>query len=200
MRRALILLSMVLFANGAAAQAMYRYVDPAGNTVLSDRPPPAGTPYSTIHPPGPPRLPSATPESGAPAPPPLPTVRQPAAQAPGTIPQADVPVDASATRDRGAFVPQGEAARDHRDMRLDVPSGEAARDVRDRQRDVPAGEAARERRDMQLNVPADEAARERRDVQLNVPSGEAAAERRDLQVGVPSGEQRTDEDAVKRNQ
>jgi hypothetical protein len=171
---------------------MYRYTDRSGNTVFSDQPPPAGTPY-TAHDQA---LPS---QSGVPATPPLPTVQQPATpplpnvqvpgSAPGSIPQSAVPVDPSAARDRRAFEARDELQTDRRDMQLNVPAGEAARDVRDTrlnvvpdaardmQRDVPAGEAARERRDVQLNAPAGEAARERRDERLNVPAGEAARER-----------------------
>ena len=41
-------LCLLLAGQGALADTTYRWVDDNGNTVLSDRPPPAGTPYTEV--------------------------------------------------------------------------------------------------------------------------------------------------------
>lgn len=189
MIRILLIAALSVFAGSAWAQKMYRYVDPAGHTVFTDRPPATGTPYTTHDMP-----PSSTPQSGVPQTPALPssqdpatpaepTQQFPAGQAPGTLPQSAVPVDPEAARDRRAFVPENERQIERESMRANRPSNEAAI----------------ERQDVRLDRPEDEAARERRDMRLNMPSDEAAREREDTKVGVPSDERRIEQEGMRLN-
>lgn len=47
---AILCLSWCLFEQTATAREIYRWQDERGNPVISDRPPPSGTPYTTLNP------------------------------------------------------------------------------------------------------------------------------------------------------
>lgn len=183
MLRILFIAALSVCAGVAFAQQMYRYVDPQGRTVFSDRPPPTGTPYTahTMTPSARPQTPTP-PVVQEPATPMAPTQQYPAGQAPGTLPQSAVPVAPSAARDRRAFVPDNERQIERESMRANMPANEAAREREDVRLNMPSGEAARERQDMRLNMPAGEAAREREDMRANMPADEAAREREGMQL------------------
>lgn len=156
------LLIGVLCAGAAIGQTIYHYTDPAGNLVSSDRPPPAGTPYTIQQ-----RLPSgAIP----------PRVPFPAPYAPQTLPGSG-PEDPAAARDRGAFVPADEPETQRRDLQTGVPVDASARHHDDLQRNVPEDETARQREAMGTSVPQSEGERIIRDLRTDVPSDEDARER-----------------------
>lgn len=127
MVRYLLIPVLCIVAGAASAQKMYRYVDPAGHTVFSDRPPPTGVPYTTHDMPRPAPHGSPPPAPHPSSAPPQATSVAPAPQAPASqapAPQSTVTVDAEAERDRRAFVPEDEAARERESMRIGVPDDE----------------------------------------------------------------------------
>ena len=163
-------LTAALYAGAAIGQTMYQYTDEAGNTVFSDRPPPAGTPHIIRE-----TVPSGVTQPAHPSVPRPPSVPFPANHAPGTLP-GTAPADPGAARDR-AFVPADEPQTLRRDLQTGVPADEAARRRGDVQENVPQDEAARQREAIRRGVPQGEDERTLRGLQENVPSDEAARER-----------------------
>jgi hypothetical protein len=169
MPKTLIAVLLALGAQAALAQDVYRYRDPSGRTVFSDRPPPRGTPYSVER------------------------IQPPAAQPPA------VPRDPGAARDRDAFTPSDERRLEREATRQFVPAGEAARQGADRAVGVPVDDAATRRDDAQRNVPAGEARREREAVREFVPRDDSAQRAADRNVGMPADEQRRERESLNLN-
>ena len=177
MARRILVLIAALYVGAAIGQTTYQYTDEAGNTVFSDRPPPAGTPHIIRE-----TVPSGVAQPGLPPVPRPPSVLFPASQAPDTLPGTG-PVDLEAARDR-EFVPADEPQT----LRRDLQTG------------VPANEAPRRRIDVKRNVPQDEAARQREAIRRGVPQGEDERTLRGLEEDVPSDEVARERGAIRDNQ
>jgi len=179
MVRRVLVLTAALYAGAAIGQTMYQYMDEAGNTVLSDRPPPAGTPHIIRE-----TVPSGVTQPGLPQVPRPPSVPYPATQAPDTLPGTG-PADPGAARDR-EFVPADEPQTQRRDLQFGVP----------------ADEVARQRGDVQQNLSHDEAARQREVVGEGVPEGEDEHSHSvdGLQENVPSDEDAHEREVFRDNQ
>ena len=177
MVRRVLVLTAALYAGAAIGQTTYQYIDEAGNTVFSDRPPPAGTPHTIRE-----TVPSGVTQPDLPPVPRPPSVPFPATHAPDTLPGTG-PADSAAARDRG-FVP----AEDPQTLRRDLQTG------------IPADEAARRHGDAQSNVPQDEAARQREAIRRGVPQGEDERALRDLQENVPSDAGARERESIRENQ
>jgi hypothetical protein len=162
MARRLLVLAAALYAGAIIGQTMYQYIDEAGNTVVSDRPPPVGTPYTIRE-----TVPSGVTQPGVPPVPRPPSVPFPATQAPETLPGTG-PADPGAARDR-AWVPADEPQTQRRDLQTGVPADESARRRDDAQRNLPQDEAARQREAIRRGVPESQDERILRELQENVP-------------------------------
>jgi hypothetical protein len=164
-----------LFAGVAIAQTVYYYVDEAGNVVASDRPPPAGTPYTARE-----TVPSGVTQPGLPRAARPPSVPFPATEAPATLPGTG-PADPGAARDLEGLTPADEPQKQRRDLQTGVPADEATRGREDLQRSVPNDEAARQREAIRRGVPASEDERTLRELGVGVPSDPGARERESIQ-------------------
>jgi hypothetical protein len=186
MFRALLIAAVALGAGPVLAQVMYRYQDPAGHTVFSDRPPPRGVPYTVqgaphtnvpAQPPGASNLPSTTNPSV-----PLPTQPLPSVAVPRGPALPGVPVDPAARRDRDAFVPDQEQQRERQSVRQFAPQDAQQINREATRQFVPQNELERERQGMQTGVAQDEAARQRRDLQTGVPADELRREQESMRL------------------